>query len=129
MDLEVGLMGYQELLVSERDLASFAGNVGVNVLSTHRVVLLMEMAARDAMMGRLPEGKITLGTRIDIRHLAAAPPGVKVRAEAQLIEIGGSRLLFHVVAYDQFEKLAEGENEHIIVSLERFKNRLQQKKG
>jgi len=128
MDLEVGLRGYKELVVSERDLASFAGNVGVDVLSTHRVVLLMEMAARDAIVGRIPEGKITLGTRIDIRHLAAALPGAKVRAEARLTAVEGRRLLFHVAAFDQIEKLAEGENEHIIVSLEGFKKRLQQKK-
>ena len=127
MDLEVGLRGYKELVVSERDLASFAGNVGVDVLSTHRVVLLMEMAARDAILGRIPEGKITLGTRIDIRHFAAALPGSLVRAEARLTAVEGRRLLFHVAAFDQIEKLAEGENEHIIVSLRGFKNRLQQK--
>jgi len=46
VELEVGMRGYEELLVSEKDLASFAGNVGVDVLSTHRVVLLMELAAR-----------------------------------------------------------------------------------
>jgi len=129
VELEKGLRGYEELVVSEKDLASFAGNVGVDVLSTHRVVLLMEMAARNAVSGRLPEGKITLGTRIDIRHLAAAPPGVRVCAEAELTAIQGRRLTFHVVAFDPVEKLAEGENEQIIVSLEGFKRRLRQKEA
>ena len=128
MDLEVGLRGCKKLVVSERDLASFAGNVGVDVLSTHCVVLLMEMAARDAILGRIPEGKTTLGTRIDIRHLAAATPGARVRAEAELRAIEGRRLLFHVAAFDQLEKLAEGENEHIVVSLEGFKKKLQKKR-
>jgi predicted thioesterase len=127
MKLEVGLTGHEAVVVSESDLASFAGNVGVDVLSTHRVVLLMEMAARNAVLGRIPEGKITLGTRIDIRHFAAAPPGARVRAEARLTAIEGRRLLFHVAAFDPFEKLAEGENEHILVSLEGFKNRVRQK--
>jgi fluoroacetyl-CoA thioesterase len=129
MDLVVGLKGYEELLVSEKDLASFAGNVGVDVLSTHRVVLLMELAARNAIVGKIPAGKITLGTRIDIRHLAAALPGTRVRAEAELTAIQGRRLFFKVVAFDPFEKLAEGENEQIIVSLEGFKRRLRQKKA
>jgi len=127
MDLEKGLTGHQELVVSKKDLASFAGNLGVDVLSTHRVVLLLEMAARNAILGRMPKGKITLGTRIDIRHLAAAPLGAKVRAEARLISVEGRRLLFQVAAYDQFEKLAEGENEHILASLEWFRNRVRQK--
>ncbi|MFO7599389.1 MAG: hypothetical protein R6X27_06210 [Candidatus Desulfacyla sp.] len=127
VELEVGARGYEEWVVSEKDLASFAGNVGVDVLSTHRVVLLMEMAARNAVLGRIPEGKITLGTRIDIRHLSAAPPGVRVCAEAELTAIQGRRLIFHVAAFDPVEKLAEGENEQIIVSLEAFKTRVRRK--
>jgi len=129
MDLEVGLKGYEELVVSEKDLASFVGNLGVDVLSTHRVVLLMEMAARNAIAGHIPVGKVTLGTRIDIRHLAAAPLGAPVRAEAELTAVQGSRLFFRVEASDSFGKLAEGENEQIIVSLEGFKARLRQKEA
>ena len=129
MEVEVGLRGVEELVVTERDLASFAGNVGVDVLSTHRLVLLMEMAARNAILGSIPEGKIPLGTRIHIRHLAAAPPGARVRAEARLAAIEGSRLNFEVGAFDQFEKLAEGENELIMVSLERFKKTVKKKSG
>lgn len=127
MDLEIGLKGHQELEVSERDLASFAGNVGVDVLSTHRVVLLMEMAARNAILGRIPEGMIPLGTRIEIRHLAAAPPGAQIRAEALLMAIEGRRLYFEVAAFDGVAKLAEGENELIMVSLDTFKRKVNEK--
>lgn len=129
MTLHVGLKGYEELVVSEEDLASFAGNLGVDVLSTHRVVLMMEMAARNAIAGHLPVGKVTLGTRIIIRHLAAAPLGAPVRAEAELTSVQGRRLFFRVEASDSFGKLAEGENEQIIVSLEGFKDRLRQKEA
>lgn len=129
MEIEVGLKGYRELVVTEKDLASFAGNVGVDVLSTHRVVLLMEMAARSAILGRIPEGKIPLGTHIDINHMAAAPLGAKVRAEARLTEIQGRKLHFEVAAFDQFEKLAEGTNELFIASLDRFTHRVKKKAG
>jgi predicted thioesterase len=129
MELEVGLSGSEELVVTEKDLASFAGNIGVDVLSTHRVVLLMEMAARNAILGSIPKEKIPLGTRINIRHLAAAPPGARVRAEARLAAIEGPRLHFEVAAFDQFEKLAEGKNELIMVSLERFQKKVRKKSG
>lgn len=129
MELAVGLSGCEELVVTEKDLASFAGNIGVDVLSTHRVVLLMEMAARNAILGRIPKEKIPLGTHINIRHLAAAPPGARVRAEARLAAIEGSRLHFEVAAFDQVEKLAEGENELIMVSLERFQKKVREKSG
>jgi len=127
MMLEAGLSGHQELVVTERELASFVGNLGVHVLSTHHVVLLMEKAARHAIEACIPEGKTTLGTRIDIRHLAAAPLGSKVRAEAVLKSVEGNRFTFHVAAYDEFEILAEGENEQILVRSAQFENKMRSK--
>jgi fluoroacetyl-CoA thioesterase len=127
MGLEIGLQGRREMVVLKEHLASFTGNLNADVLSTHRVVLLMELSARDAIKNMIPKGKITLGTRIDIRHLAAAPLGAKVHAEARLKAIQGNRLCFHVAVYNGLEKLAEGENEQIVVSLERFKSRFEKK--
>jgi fluoroacetyl-CoA thioesterase len=127
MELEIGLKGRRKMVVLKKHLASFTGNLNADVLSTHRVVLLMELSARDAINGRIPEGKITLGTRIDIRHFATAPPGAKVHAEARLKAVLGNRLIFQVAAFHGLEKLAEGENEQIVVSLERFKSRISKK--
>jgi len=127
MELKIGLKGRREMVVLKKHLASFTGNLNADVLSTHRVVLLMELAARDAINGRIPVGKITLGTCIDIRHFAAAPLGAKVHAEARLKAVLGNRLIFQVAAFHGLEKLAEGENEQIVVSLERFKRRVQKK--
>jgi len=103
------------------------GNIGAEVLSTHRVVLLMELAARNAIKDRLPEGKMTVGTFIRIQHFAATPLGSKVRAEACLKEIVGRKLVFDVAAYDEFEKIAEGENGHLIVSIDKFLGRIKKK--
>jgi predicted thioesterase len=126
-DIEVGLKGYKALIVGREDLASYSGNIGAEVLSTHRVVLLMEQAAREAIRGRLPEGMMTVGTMIDMRHFAASPVGSKVWAEAVLREIDGRRLLFHGVAYDETEKIAEGENERFMVSEKRFVEKIRKK--
>ena len=127
MGLQIGLGGEKEMVVTENDLASFTGNIGAEVLSTHCLVLLMELAARQAVEGHIPEGKITLGTRIDIRHLSAAPLGARVRAVARLSAVEGHRLHFHVAAYDHREKLAEGANEQIIVSRDLFLKRVRRK--
>ncbi len=62
-------------MLNRSDLASVMGNIGAEVLSTHRVVLLMELAARNAIKESLPEGKMTVGTFIRIQHLAATPLG------------------------------------------------------
>ena len=126
-EIEIGIKGYKELIVGREDLASYSGNIGAEVLSTHRVVLLMEQAARAAIRGRLPKGTMTVGTMIDMRHFAASPLGSKVWAEAVLQEIDGRRLLFHVVAHDEMEKIAEGENERFIVSEKKFLERVRKK--
>jgi fluoroacetyl-CoA thioesterase len=125
--LTPGLKGHSEMRVGHDDLASVMGNIGAEALSTHRVVLLMEMAARDAIAGCLPGNKMTVGTSIKIRHLAATPLGVKVRAEAYLRDIIGKKLVFDVVAYDEFEKISEGENEQLIVSIDPFLRKTRRK--
>lgn len=125
--LKIGSQGEEEMFVGRDDLANMMGNIGAEVLSTHRVVLLMELASRNAIKECLPEGKMTVGTFIRIRHLAATPLGSKVRAEAHLKAIDGRKLIFNVAAYDEFEKIAEGENEQLIVSIDKFLARIKKK--
>ena len=127
MGLQIGLISEKEMIVTENDLASISGNIGADVLSTHCLVLLMELAARQVVDGRIPEDKITLGTRVDIRHFSAALVGSRVRAVARLIAIEHHRLYFHVAAYNDFEKLAEGENEQVIVSRNLFLKKIRRK--
>jgi len=127
--LRVGLRGSKEIVVKEKDLASVTGNIGAEVLSTHCVVLLMELASRSAIEGLLPEGKMTVGTQITIRHSGAVPLGARVRAESLLTEISGRRLVFDVTAYDDFEKIAQGQNEQLIVSTAAFLRKVSLKKG
>ncbi len=122
-----GLFGQKEMVVEEQHLASVMGNVGVEVLSTHCVVLLMELASRNAVESLLEKGQMVAGTWIGIRHLAAVPKGLKVRAESRLTEISGRKLTFDVVVYDPIEKIAEGRNELLIVSAEKFLEKVKRK--
>jgi fluoroacetyl-CoA thioesterase len=125
--LSPGLFGQKEMVVEEQHLASVMGNVGVEVLSTHCVVLLMELASRNAVESLLGEGQMVVGTWIGVRHLAAVPKGLKVRAESRLKEISGRKLTFDVVVYDPKEKVAEGRNELLIVSADKFLEKVKRK--
>ena len=125
--LRPGLFGQKEMVVEEKHLASVMGNVGVEVLSTHCVVLLMELASRNAVESLLGEGQMVVGTWIGIRHLAAVPKGLKVRAESHLKEISGRKLTFDVSVYDPNEKVAEGRNELLVVSANKFLERVKRK--
>ena len=126
--IQIGLKGEEKMVVERQDLASMMGNIGAEVLSTHRVVLLMELAARNAIKDRLPEGMMTVGTFIRIQHFAASPLGAKVRAEALLKKVEGRKLVFDVIALDEFEKIAEGENEQLMVSINNFLDRVERKR-
>lgn len=125
--LKPGLSGQKEMVVEEKHLASVMGNVGVEVLSTHCVVLLMELSSRNAVESLLEKGQMVVGTWIGVRHMGAVPKGVTVRAESHLKEISGRKLTFDVNVYDPKEKIAEGRNELLIVSAEKFLERVKRK--
>ena len=84
-------------------------------------------AAIKAVDHLLPSGSSTVGTHLDIRHLAATPPGLEVRARAELVEVEGRRLKFKVEAFDPSEKIGEGTHERFIVDLGRLIARAQAK--
>jgi len=121
--LQVGLASKIETVVTENDTADSFGSGGIKVLATPMMIGLMENAAHSAVDLHLPEGYATVGTRIDVRHIAATPVGMKVYATAQLTGIEGRKLQFKVEAYDEKEKIGEGSHERFIINVERFMER------
>ena len=124
-----GLMGKSEMMVREEDLVSRIGGVTLDVLSTPRLIQLLESAAAAAIQGFVRPDQISLGTLVKIRHLAATPFGMRVTAHAVLKEVDDRRLVFWIDAHDELEKVAEGEHERILVSRERFINKVEKKKA
>ena len=123
-----GLTGKSEMVVKAGDLVSRLGEMNVDVLSTPRLIQLLEAAALEAIEGFLLPGQITLGSLLKIRHLSPTPLGMKVTAHAVLKEVDEKRLLFLVDAHDELEKIAEGEHERILVSQERFLQKIEKKR-
>jgi fluoroacetyl-CoA thioesterase len=124
-----GLMGKSEMIVKEEDLVSRTGGVILDVLSTPRLIQLLESAAVSAIQGFIGPDQISLGTLVKIRHLAPTPLGMRVTAHSVLKEVDDRRLLFWIDAHDELEKVAEGEHERILVSRERFINKVEKKKA
>jgi predicted thioesterase len=123
-----GLIGKSEMVVREEDLVSTLGNVAVDVLSTPRLIQLLEAAAIEAIQGFIPSDQLSLGTQVKIKHLSPTPLGMKVTAHAILKEVDKNRLSFLVDAHDEKDKVAEGEHERILVLKERFLQRVERKK-
>jgi predicted thioesterase len=127
-ELAPGLTAEHTFTVTEADTAAKLGSGLVPVFATPALVALMEAAAVQALAGRLPEGRTTVGGRIDIRHLAATPIGMTVRARAELTEVEGRKLTFKIEAWDEVEKIGEAIHERIVIDLEKFVARTQAKK-
>ncbi|MBM4276990.1 MAG: hypothetical protein FJ130_03780 [Deltaproteobacteria bacterium] len=124
-----GLMGKAEMIVKEEDLVRRLDDRFVDVLSTPRLIQLMEEAAVNAIQDIIPPDQLSLGTQVKIKHLSATPLGMKVTGNAILKEVHKNRLLFLVDAYDEKEKVAEGEHERVLVSKEHFNQKVEKKRA
>jgi len=127
--LEPGLTGQASITVTDNLTAAALGSGNVDAFSTPALIALLEAAAIDALKGRLPEGQTSVGTGLNVRHLAATPVGMAVTARATLKEIDGRRLVFDVEAWDTVERIGEGTHERFIVDRARFEERVRSKKA
>ncbi len=125
--LHIGLKGSAELVVAEQHTAPKVGSGRVHVLATPVMINLIEAAALAAVEHLLSPGQQSLGTHLDVRHFAATPVGMRVSAEAELVNIDGRLLTFRVAAADAVEPIGDGTHERVIVTLERFDQRVQKK--
>jgi fluoroacetyl-CoA thioesterase len=127
--LAVGLVGESTTTVDDSQLASSVGSGGLDLFSSPSLIALMENAARSAVEPLLPADQTTVGVRVDVRHLAPSPAAERVRARAELLEVDGRRLVFHVEAFDSREKIGEGSHERVVVDPARLLARAQAKRS
>ena len=124
--LEPGLEGSVGMTVGPADLASALGSGDVAVLGTPRLVALAEAATVAALAGVLDPGRTSVGTRVDLRHLAPTVEGRPVRATARLVTVDGRALGFVVEVSDDQGRIGEGTVERAVVDRTRFEDRARQ---
>jgi fluoroacetyl-CoA thioesterase len=122
-----GLEGHAELVVGDEHTAPRIGSGRVRVLATPVMINLMEAAALDAVENLIPAGHQSLGTRLDVRHIAATPVGMRVRATARLVSVSGRTLEFQVEAHDEKDLIGDGTHTRLVVNVARFDQRVQAK--
>ena len=127
MELRPGLSHTLEILVGSKDTAAHVGSGVVQVLATPVVINLFESAALRAIEHLLPAGYQSLGTRLDVRHIAATPVGMKVSASARVARVEGRTVYFVLEAHDERELIADGAHERVIVNVAKFDARVQKK--
>ncbi len=118
--LPIGLKGLAETLVTEENTAAAMGSGLLPVFATPAMLALMEQAAASSVQPFLPEGQGTVGTRLEVSHLAVTPIGLTVRAESELIAVDRRKLRFAVRAWAGDELIGEGEHERFVIDNARF---------
>jgi predicted thioesterase len=125
--LHAGLAGEVGITVGEEHTAPHVGSGQVRVLATPVLTNLLEAAALQAAERHVPAGHQTVGTRLELRHFAATPVGMKVAAHAEITNVSGRVLTFRIWAEDEVEPVGEGTHERVIINLDRFDQRMSAK--
>ena len=129
MELKAGIKNKGEMTVTKDLCADAWGSGGLTVYATPAMIALMEFAAWDSVEPCMEEGRTTVGTLMNVKHLSATPVGMHVRAESELVEIDRRRLVFKVAAYDDAGLIGEGAHERFIIDTDRFMTAAEAKKG
>lgn len=127
MDFEIGMAGIAEAIVNASNTARAMGSGALEAFATPAMVALMEKAATSAVQECLSKEYSTVGTMINVTHIAATPLGMKVSAKATLTEVDGKRLVFAVEAFDDRGKIGEGQHERFVINVERFMDKTNRK--
>ena len=127
MDIRPGLSGNSELVIGDEHTAPSIGSGKVRVLATPVMINLIEAAALAAVEHLLQPGYQSLGTHLDVHHVAATPVGMKVRATAEVTAVNGRTVTFKVSAHDEKDLIGHGTHERVVVNVAKFDQRVQQK--
>ncbi len=126
-NLSVGSKTMSEKIVQHEDTAAAFGSGDILVFATPMMIGLMENAALKDALKQLPDGYSTVGTFVNVKHMAATPMNMKVRTEAELIEVDGKKLTYKVTAYDEKDKIGEGTHGRYIIHSASFLKKIQEK--
>ncbi|MGN0185255.1 MAG: thioesterase family protein [Aristaeellaceae bacterium] len=118
--METGIQGEQKIIVTEQQTAKYLGSGELAVFATPCMIALMENTAYKSVQPFLDPGQGTVGTLLNVKHLAATPVGMEVRCETKLIEIDRKRLVFEVKAFDACGLIGEGTHERFIIDNQKF---------
>lgn len=127
--METGITGRQTITVTEDKTAAVMGSGELAVFATPAMIALMENTASKSVADALEPGQGTVGTLIDVKHVAATPVDMEVTCETKLVEVDRKRLVFEVKAYDAAGVIGEGVHERFIIDNEKFMAKAEAKKN
>lgn len=127
--MEIGIIGSKTIIVAEDQTAKHLGSGELAVFGTPYMIALMENTALNSVQPYLDETQGTVGTLVNVKHVAATPVGMEVRCETKLVEVDRKRLVFEVKAYDACGLIGEGMHERFIIDNQKFMQKTNAKLG
>src|SRR5262245_575687 len=128
-NVQIGVTGTQQIEVTREMTVGHFHEGMPEVYGTPIMIYHMEDTAGSAIQELLPEGWISVGVVVNVKHLAATPVGARVTTRAEVIEVGDHTITFKVEAHDGFEKIGEGTHVRAPVEMERFMKKVKAKSG
>ena len=123
-NIPIGATHEEKILVTGDLAIDFLGLEGARVLATPHMIGWMERTCRNLLLPYLETGYDSVGTEVNVKHLAAAPMGMSVTFRAEVIAVNERRVNFRVEAADEKEKIGEGTHERTIINVARFASKL-----
>ena len=127
INIAVDTVGESRLRVTEAHTAARVGSGKIAVLATPVMINVIEAAALAACEHLLPEGHQSLGTQLNVSHIAATPVGMEIVARATLRAVEGRKLFFDIAVHDARDLIGEGTHERMVVNVAKFDQRVQEK--
>ncbi len=119
-EMKTGITGNAEILITEKELACTVESGSLPVAATPVMVAMMEKAACNCINEYMENDETTVGTELNVKHVAASPLGAVIKAEAELLEINSREFTFNVRAYDNSGLIGEGIHKRFLVFGEKF---------
>ena len=125
----IGLSGEKTIVVGTENRISFADQRMPSILATPWLIAYLEYTARDTIAPLLLENQRSVGTYVEVEHLAPAPEGFTVTCHARVIHVDGSHVTFQVDAHDGLDTIAKGIHRRRVIDVDRFRRRIEKKLG
>lgn len=125
--IQPGMTREESFEVEDENTAIHVGSGATRVLATPWMIAFMERVSHRLLAERLPSGSSSVGVLVNVRHLAPTPAGSRVRVLTEVQEVEGARVIFQVQAWDEYEKVGEGQHQRMVIDEERFLRRVNAK--
>jgi fluoroacetyl-CoA thioesterase len=124
-----GMIREDSFTIAMENSAIHLGSGSTRVLATPWMIAFMERVSHRLLTCCLPEGFSSVGSHLDVRHLAPTPVGATIRVKAEVLSVEGKRIFFLIQAWDELEKIGEGRHERVVIDEQRFLKRVENKKA